>query len=98
MFAAFRVSLRGSLIAWRRTWPPCGGCLKRRAGVGVDEFAAGDVGVGPLHQQARVLTVEQRAGDSAGPRVDALAGVLGDLMMDDHVGQLQPTARSPHAV
>jgi hypothetical protein len=50
--------------------------LERRSGVGVDQFALRDVGVGPLNQQARVLTVEQRAGDSARPQIDALAGVL----------------------
>ena len=66
------------------------GVLEGRAGVGVDQVALGDVGVGPLHQQARVLPVEQRAGDSARPQVDALARVLGDLVVDDHIGDLQP--------
>jgi hypothetical protein len=72
--------------------------LERRSGVGVDEVALGDVGVGPLDQQARVLAMEQRAGDSARPQIDALARVLGDLVMDDHVGQLQPAAGAQHAV
>ena len=48
---------------------------ERRARVGVDEIALSDVGVGPLDQQARVLAVEQRAGDSARPEIDATARV-----------------------
>ena len=56
--------------------------------MGVDELALGDVGVRPLHQQARVLSLEQRAGDSAGPEVDAFARVLGDLCVDDDIGDL----------
>jgi hypothetical protein len=72
--------------------------LERRARVGVDQLALPDVGVGPLDEQARVLTLEQRAGDSAGPEVDALAGVLGDLVVDHYVGQLKPPAGPQHAV
>jgi hypothetical protein len=49
---------------------------ERRARVGVDEIALGDVAVGPLDQQARVLAVEQRAGDSARPEVDTAARIL----------------------
>jgi hypothetical protein len=51
------------------------GVRERRARVGVDEIALSDVGVGPLNQQARVLAVEQRAGDSARPEIDATARV-----------------------
>jgi len=65
--------------------------LEHRARVGVDEPALRDVGVRPLNQQARVLAVEQRAGDSAGPQVDAGACVLRHLFMDDHVGELHAT-------
>ena len=74
------------------------GVLERRARVGVDELSLGDVCVGPLDQQARVLAFEQRAGDSAGPEVDAGAGVLGDLVVDDDVGQLQAPAWPEDAV
>ena len=35
-----------------------------------------------------MLTFEQRAGDSAGPKVDSGARVLRDLGVDDHVGEL----------
>ena len=52
------------------------GVLEDGSGVGVNELALDDVGVCPLDQQARVLTPEQRAGDSASPQVDALSGVL----------------------
>ena len=62
--------------------------------VGVDQFALGDVCVGPLDQQARVLALEQRPGDSAGPEVDPFAGIFGDLVMDDDVGDLQPPSGS----
>ena len=58
----------------------------------------GDVGVRPLDQQARVLAAEQRAGDSAGPEVDPVARVLGDLCVDDDVGDLQTSAGAKHAV
>jgi hypothetical protein len=47
-----------------------------------------DVDVGPLDQQARVLSVEQRPGNSASPEVDPLAGVLGDLVVDHDVSDL----------
>jgi hypothetical protein len=52
------------------------GVLERRVGVRVEQLALGDVGVCPLDQQARVLAVEQRPGDSAGPEVDSVARVL----------------------
>ena len=58
------------------------------AGVGVDEFALDDLCVGPLDEQARVLSEEQRAGGSGRPEVDSLARVLGDLVVDDDIGQL----------
>jgi hypothetical protein len=45
-----------------------------------------------------VLAAEQRAGDSAGPEVDAGAGVLGDLVVDDHVSELHPAAGAQDAV
>ena len=45
-----------------------------------------------------MLATEQRAGDSAGPEVDAGAGVLGDLRVDDDVGDLQPAAGTKDAV
>ena len=51
-----------------------------------------------LDQQARVLSLEQRAGDSAGPEVDAGAGVFGDLVVDDDVGHLQAPAWPEDAV
>ena len=62
--------------------------LERRARVRIDEFAVFDVDVGPLDQQARVLPVEQRPGNSASPEVDPLAGVLGDLVVDHDVSDL----------
>ena len=72
--------------------------LEGRPGVGVDELPLCDVGVGPLNQQARVLTVEQRTGDSGGPEVDAFARVLGDLVVDHDVGDLQPAAGAQDAI
>src|SRR4051812_18531881 len=72
--------------------------LEGRPGVGVDELALRDVGVGPLNQQARVLALEQRAGDSPGPEINALAGVLRDLLVDDHVGDLEAAAGLEDAV
>src|SRR6185312_4387758 len=44
--------------------------FEHRVRVGVNQFALGDVGVGPLDQQARVLAMEQRPGNSAGPQID----------------------------
>jgi hypothetical protein len=64
------------------------GVLERRARVGIDQLALSDVGVGPLNQQARVLALEQRPSNSAGPEVDPLARVFGDLVMDDHIRNL----------
>jgi predicted ester cyclase len=72
--------------------------LKRRAGVRVNQLALGDLGVCPLDQQARVLSVEQRPGDSPSPEVDPLAPVLGDLVVDHDVRELQPAAGAQHAV
>ena len=57
-------------------------------GVGIDELALLDVGVCPLDQQARVLTLEQRSGNSASPEVDAFASVLGDFLVNDDIGEL----------
>jgi hypothetical protein len=45
-----------------------------------------------------MLPGEERAGDAAGPEIDALAGVIGDVRVDDDVGDLQPPARSEHTV
>ena len=64
------------------------GVLERRARVRVDEVSLLDVRVGPLNQQARVLAFEQRPGNSAGPEVDPVARVLGDLVVDHDVGDL----------
>jgi hypothetical protein len=72
--AAFRRADGGSHRAEFGGLPA--GVLKRRAGVGIDQLAARDVGVGPLDQQARVLAFEQRPGNSACPQIDPLAGVL----------------------
>src|SRR5690349_6061962 len=44
--------------------------LEHRARVGVDQLALGDAGVRPLDQQARVLAMEQRPGNSASPQID----------------------------
>src|SRR5213078_1663472 len=70
--------------------------LERRARVGVDELALLDVSVTPRDQLPRVLSGQERAGNSAGPEVDALARVLGDLLVDDDVGDLQAPARLEH--
>jgi hypothetical protein len=69
------------------------GVLERGACVGVDELALLDVGVSPLDQQARVLAREQRPGNSASPPVDALARVLGNVVLDDDVGDPQAAVR-----
>ena len=52
------------------------GVLEARVGIGVYELTLLDLGVAPLDQQARVLAVEQRSGNSPGPEVDAFARVL----------------------
>src|SRR5260370_2985561 len=72
--------------------------LEGGARVGIDEVALGDLGVGPLDQQTRMLAFEQRPGASASPEVDALARVLGDLLVDDDVGELQPAAAAQDPV
>jgi hypothetical protein len=70
------------------------GVLGRRSPIRIDELSLFDVGVCPLNQQARVLSGEQRAGDSASPEVDAIARVLGDFLVDDDIGDLEPAARA----
>jgi len=45
-----------------------------------------------------VLSFQKSSGNSAGPEVDALAGVLGDFGADDHVGELETPARAQDAV
>jgi len=60
--------------------------------IGVDQVASRDLEVAHLHQDARVLSFQESSGNSAGPEVDAGAGVLGDLGVDDDVGELQTTA------
>jgi hypothetical protein len=52
------------------------GVLERGSRIGIDELALLDVAVGPLDQQARVLTGEQRPGNSAGPQIDPFARVF----------------------
>lgn len=74
------------------------GVLELRPRVGVDEVTLLDVGVAPLDQQARVLSLQESSGNSPSPEVDALARVLGDFGVDDHVGYLQAPAWAQHAV
>jgi hypothetical protein len=57
-----------------------------RATVGVDQLALNDVDVSHSDQGAGVLSLQESSGKSTGPHVDALAGVLGDRGVDDHVG------------
>src|SRR5207302_8169735 len=64
----------------------------------IDQPALFDVGVAPLDQQARMLALEQRPGNSASPEVDPFARVFGDLVMDDDVRDLQPSAWPQHSV
>jgi hypothetical protein len=72
--------------------------LELGASVRVDQVALLDVGVAPLNQQARVLSFQESSGNSPSPEIDAIARVLGDLGVDDDVGQLQPAARTQDAV
>src|SRR4051812_39611637 len=46
--------------------------LKLRPRVGIDEVPLLDVGVAQPNQQARVLSLQERSGNSASPEVDAL--------------------------
>ena len=74
------------------------GVLKRRAGEGVYRLALLDFAVAQPDQQPRVLSFQESSGDSAGPEVDALAGVFGDLVADEDVGELKPAAGPQDAV
>src|SRR3954454_17458900 len=64
-----------------------------RAAVGVDQLALNDVDVSDSDQGAGVLSLQESPGNSTGRHVDALAGVLGDRGVDDHVGDLQADRR-----
>jgi hypothetical protein len=57
-----------------------------------------DLAVAHLDQDARVLSFQESAGNSAGPEVDAFTRVLGHLSVDDDVGQLQTAARTKDTV
>ena len=59
----------------------------------VDQVGLLDVDVTACDQLPRVLSLQESSGNSAGPEVDALARVLGDLLVDDDVGDLQAAAR-----
>ena len=72
--------------------------LERRPGVGVDEVALLDVGVAACDQLSRVLSLQESSGNSAGPEVDAVARVLGNLGVDHDIGDLEPPSGSQHAV
>ena len=61
-------------------------------GVGVDRVALFDVGVAAGDQLSCVLSFQESSGDSAGPEVDAVAGVFGDGGVDDDVGDPEPAA------
>jgi hypothetical protein len=45
-----------------------------------------------------VLSLEERAGDSPSPEIDAPAGVFRDLAVDDDVGELEPAAWAKYAI
>jgi hypothetical protein len=70
------------------------GVFGRGACEGVYELSLLDVDVAPCDQLPRVLSMQESAGNSAGPEVDALARVLGDLFVDHYVGYLQAAARA----
>jgi hypothetical protein len=72
--------------------------LEGRARVGVDEVTLLDVDVAHPDEDARVLSFQESSGNSACPEVDALARVLGDLRVDDDVGELQAPAGSQDPV
>jgi hypothetical protein len=74
------------------------GVLELRAGERIDRLALRDLAVAEREQDPRVLSFQESSGDSAGPEVDPLARVLGDLVADEDVGELEPTAGTQHAV
>jgi L-seryl-tRNA(Ser) seleniumtransferase len=64
----------------------------------VDRVALTDLDVAAREQLRRMLPAKQRADDSAGPEVDALASVLGDLVVADDVGELEAATRAEHTI
>ena len=68
------------------------GVFELGARVGVDEVALLDLDVPARDQLPRVLSLEESTGNSPGPEIDAIAGVLRDFRVDDDVGDLQPPA------
>ena len=76
----------------RRPWRPQG------EGRPDHQVARLDAGEAVLDQQASVLSLQGSTGGSPGPQVDALASILRDLAMDDHIGDLQALAGAQHPV
>jgi hypothetical protein len=72
--------------------------LELGAGEGVDRLALRDLAVAEREQDPRVLSLQESSGDSAGPEVDALARVCGDLVADEDVGELESAAGTQDAV
>ena len=70
--------------------------LELRAHVGVDEIARLDPLEPVLLEPFRVLCLQQSASDSARPEVDVPPAFLADGLLDRHVGDLNPSARSEH--
>ena len=57
-----------------------------------------DVGEAVLDQEASVLSLQESTGGLPGPQVDALASILRDLAMDDHIGDLQAPVGAQYPV
>ena len=74
------------------------GVLELGARVGVDEITLLYLDVPARDQLPRVLPLEESTGNSPGPEIDPVAGVLGDLGVDHDVRDLQSAAGLEHAV
>ena len=65
-----------------------------RTGKHVDKLAPADVLETDLLQDPFPLCVQQSTGNSAGPEVDIVLRVLGNLLLDDDVANLEPATGS----
>ncbi len=66
--------------------------LVLRAGEDIHLLSPANVREAHVLQNPIPLCFQQSTGDSAGPEVDVVFGVLGDLLMDDDVGDLDAAA------
>ena len=67
--------------------------LVRGAGEDIDLSAPANVREADVVQHPMPLCFQQSTGYSAGPEVDVVLGVLGHLLVNDDVGDLETAAR-----